>query len=96
MNTVFDDLKPMLCTNAGTVNKQFEKAQNRDETCTSLKNKLEAQINADNVTPPIPAAVKRSIIDLNNTMVDSVCGSDNKLDEAKANALGSDIKGMFC
>jgi hypothetical protein len=96
MNTVFDDLKPMLCTNAGVVSNEVEAAQESGDTCTQIKEKLTAEMNKTDGMITIPAALKRSIIDLNNTMVDSVCGSDNKLDEAKVNALGSDIKGMFC
>ena len=41
-------------------------------------------------------AMKKSLLELNNAIIDSVCGSDDKLNIAKAKMLGSDIKGMFC
>jgi hypothetical protein len=41
-------------------------------------------------------AMKKSLLDLNNAIIDSVCGSDDKMDVAKAKIVGSDIKGMFC
>jgi hypothetical protein len=93
VNVIFDDLKPMLCTNAGVVSKEAEKSKDSGETCTQVKEKLATEINK---MLTIPDAMKKSILDLNNTIVDSVCGSDNKLDVAKLNTVGSDIKGMFC
>lgn len=89
-------MKPILCTNSDTVRNEVEAAQQSGETCSQVKENLTAEMNNTDGMITIPDAMKKSIIDLNNTLVDSVCGSDNKIDMAKANVLGSDIKGMFC
>ncbi len=96
VNTIFDDMKPMLCTNAGVVNKEVEAARDSGETCTQIKEKLAAEFNKADGMITLPPAMKKSILDLNNALIDSVCGSDDKLDVTKLNVLGSDIKGMFC
>jgi hypothetical protein len=94
MNVFFDDMKPMLCTNSNEVNKQFSEYNN--DTCSQVKEKLSADLTTTGSFFKMSDSVKNKLTDLNNTMVDSVCGSDNKLDMAKATILGSDIKGMFC
>ena len=83
----------MLCTNSQMVNEEFEKES--EKTCSQMKEELATIINKNGLFE-IPERMRQSIIDLNNTAIDSVCGTDDKLDKTKAAILGSDIKGMFC
>jgi hypothetical protein len=96
VNTVLDDMKPLLCKNSDIVSKEAEKARDSGETCSQVKKTLATEFNKADSMLTLPDAMKKSIIDLNNTLIDSVCGSDDKLDVTKLNVLGSDIKGMFC
>jgi hypothetical protein len=75
------------------VNEEFEKES--EKTCSQMKEELATFINKNGLFE-IPERMRQSIIDLNNTAIDSVCGTDDKLDKTKADILGSDIKGMFC
>ena len=93
VNVVFDDMRPMLCANSQMVNEELEKES--EKTCSQMKEELATSINEPGLFE-IPEGLKKSIIDLNNTAVDSVCGTDDKIDKTKAAILGSDIKGMFC
>jgi hypothetical protein len=96
MNMMFDDMKPFLCKNAKLVSEQAEKAEESGETCSQMKKTLAKKMNVKDGMFTVPASMKKSIADFNNTVVDSICGSNNKPDMAKAAIIGSDIKGMFC
>jgi hypothetical protein len=96
VNGFLDDMKPMLCTTSGMVNEEFEKAQEEDSTCTQIKERLAAEFSTVEDMAFMSDDMKKSLLDLNHAIIDSVCGSDDKMDVAKAKIVGSDIKGMFC
>lgn len=96
VNSVFDDMKPLLCANSEAVNEQIDASQYSEDTCSQVKEKMAADVNNPESMITIPEGMKKSILSLNDTIIDSVCGTDNKIDMAKAAIIGSDIKGMFC
>jgi len=96
VNSVFDDMKPMLCANSEAVKEQIDTSQYSGDTCSQVKEKMVAEMNNPESMFTFPEGMKKSILSLNNTIIDSVCGADNKIDMAKAAIVGSDIKGMFC
>jgi hypothetical protein len=89
-------MKPMLCANSEAVKEQIDTSQYSGDTCSQVKEKMVAEMNNPESMFTFPEGMKKSILSLNNTIIDSVCGADNKIDMAKAAIVGSDIKGMFC
>jgi hypothetical protein len=83
-----------MCKNSNLVNDQVKNAEASGETCSQMKKTLAEKMKNGMFT--VPAGMKKSITDFNNTVVDSICGSNNKPDMIKAASIGSDIKGMFC
>ena len=61
-------MKPILCTNSDTVRNEVEAAQQSGETCAQVKENLTAEMNNTDGMITIPDAMKKSIIDLNNTL----------------------------
>lgn len=95
MNEFFDDMKPMLCKND---ERSFDKqlAEYKNKTCTQVKDEFNTNIDQMGGFLQMSGSVTSKLKNLNDTLVDSICGSDNKIDETKATILSSDIKGMFC